>query len=434
MSKYIKSKEGLPSNLHIWDPMPTNTAIIETKIMDFFPTSSLESSDTVSFVIPGIQKYMLDKVEVLTDIRVLTTTGGNPAENNNVSTVPHLAAALWRNVDVSFGGVSLTQSFDNSYTLFKFWETVIHNTEGCHALLGLKEGLVLDSVSTKANSENVVFYPEANAAVVNANAKVRADRISQGKKVSLISDLNISIFKQEKLLPQDLEIQVSLTKNFSEFILLSAATSTEKVRFDKVLLRCTFQRPSDMILNLLEERLARENAIYHADKSVLSYHSLSQGGQEQTIDNVFNGNLPYCFLIGVQDRSAFGKSRVKNPFTLYQMNKVQLFINGQEHFSKPVERTTEEYAVMYDTFLKETGYINNGDTLLHYHYKAYPALAFDLTADKTRNHYSLNLVKSGTARLTIELAEAAAENQVLMVLAWYEQIVEISKDRQVTII
>ena len=434
MTKYVKSQEALPANLHIWDPRPTQTAIVETKIMDFYPISSLDSSDTVTFVIPAIQKYMLDRVEILTDIRILTTTGGNPAAGNSVSVAPHVSAALWRIVDVTIGGVSLVQSFDNSYAMFQFWETVIHNTEGCHDLLWQKEGLRLDSVTTKRDSENLVFFPTGNANLVNGGAKKRAERFAGGATVSLIADVNVSLFKQEKLLPPNLEIHLSMTKNYSEFILMSAADSTDKVVFDKVVLRCTFQKPTDMVVNLIEERLARENAIYHADKGVLSTHTISTGALSFTIDNVFNGILPYCFLIGVQDRRAFGRDRIKNPFSLYPIFGVQLFINGQDHFPSPIVRTRDEYAVMYDTFLKQAGYLNNGDTMLQAHYQAYPAMMFDLTADKTQNQHSLNLMKSGTARLTITLNGGAPANHVLMVLAWYDQIIEISKDRQVTVV
>ena len=434
MTKYVKSQEALPANLHIWDPQPTQTAIAETKIIDFYPISSLDSSDTVSFVIPAIQKHMLDRVEILTEIRILTTADADPAAENSVSVAPHVAAALWRNVDVNIGGVSLVQSFDNSYAMFQFWETVIHNTEGCHDMLWQKEGLRLDSVTTKSDSESLVFYPAENVALANAGGKKRALRFAQGATVSLISDLNVSLFKQEKLLPPNLEIRLNLTKNYSEFILLSAAASTDKVVFDKVTLRCTFQKPVDMVVNLIEERLARDNAIYHADKSVLSTHAISEGATEFTIDNVFNGILPYCFLIGVQDRRAFGRDRTKNPFSLYPIFKVQLFINGQDHFPSPIERTQDEYAVMYDTFLRQSGYVNNGDTMLQAHYQAYPAMMFDLTADKTQNQYNLNLTQTGTAKLTIALNGPAPANRVLMVLAWYEQIIEISKDRQVTLI
>ena len=135
MTKYVKSQEALPACLHIWDTTPTQTAIIETKTLDFYPTSAIDNSDVISFQIPGLHGYMLDKVQILTDIRVQTAENGNPAQNTNVSTVPHLAAALWRNVEVTCGGTSLTQSFANSYSLFKFWETIIHSTEGTKFLL-----------------------------------------------------------------------------------------------------------------------------------------------------------------------------------------------------------------------------------------------------------------------------------------------------------
>ena len=98
MTKYIKSQESLPSNLHLWDPYPTQTAILETRVMDFFPTSSLENSDTVTFTIPAMQKYMLDHVEILTELRVLTAGNQDPAANIDVSTSPHLAASWSRSM------------------------------------------------------------------------------------------------------------------------------------------------------------------------------------------------------------------------------------------------------------------------------------------------------------------------------------------------
>jgi hypothetical protein len=382
---------------------------------------------------------MLDKVEVLTEIRVLTAANENPAAFTNVSTIPHLAAGLWRNVEVTLGGVSLTQSFDNSYTMFKFWETVIHTHSGCRRLLEEKEGLILDDVTSKIHSESVEFYPaivgeEPRPAAVNPSSTKRANRIAQGNVVALISDLNISLFNQQKLLPSNLEIQVGLTKNYSGFILMSANASTEKVVFEKVILRCTFQRPSDIVLNLIEERLAQENAIYHADRGVLSFHSIIEGTQEQTFENLFNGTLPYCCLIGVQDRRAFGNTRSRNPFSLYGIHRAQLYVNGAEHFPRQIERRPDEFAIMLDTFVSQLGQINNGDMMITNHWEAYPAIAFDLTQDRTQNQHSLNLVKSGSVRLTIGLQADAPANRVLMVLAWYDGVVEISKDRQVTVI
>jgi len=432
--------EALPTSLHLWDPTPTQTAILETRVMEFYPTSSIESSDTMSFVIPPMEKYMLDKVDIVTELRVLRNDGSNIHANANISTAPHLAAALWRNVNVSIGNVALTQSFDNSYSMFKFWDTVLHNRSGSRPILFQKEGLLLDSVKTKALSEDLTYYPAAVEGgvfpdVVNANGRIRADRIRLSNKVSLISPFDVSIFNQDKLLPPNLEVRVGLTKNPHEFILMCPnAHPAIKIKLDKVALRCTFQKPAEMVLSLIEERLAKENAIFHADRKIMSLHPITAGTQEMTIDNLFNGPLPYYFIIGVQDRAALGRAKIRNPFSLYPMKSVQLFTNGREHFPIPVEWSEHNESIMYNTFLEQSGFMSRGDTLLGENYGAYPAMAFDLTPDGTQNQHNLNLVKSGTSRLTIGFDVEVPANRILMVLAWYEQIMEVSGDRQVILI
>ena len=442
MTKYLKSREALPSNLHLWDPFPTQTALTETRVMDFYPTSSIQSSDMMTFTIPAMQNYMLDKVEIVTELRVLTPTNGNPIENNNVSTSPHLAASLWRNVNVVIGNVALCQSFDNSYSIFKFWDSIIHNKIASFSMLHKREGLLLDNVSGKTESEDLIFYPVAPAVpdnapippVVNKNGRVRAERIQQGRTVNLVSDFNVPLFRQGKLLPPNMEITVHLTKNYSEFILLSLNNNTERVVFDQVSLRCTFQRPTEIVLNILEERLARENAIYHADKNMLTFHSLAVGAEEVTIDNVFTGVLPYFFIYGVQDRAAFGKNRNKNPFSLYKMKSTNVHVDGQPHFPALIEGTQYEDSLMYSTFLDQSGLLEQDDALLGEYYSAYPAMACDLTQDKSQNQSCRNLSRHGSVRITIGFDAPIPENRVLVVMAYYDQIIEITKDRTISFV
>lgn len=437
MTKYIKSQEALPSCLHLWDPMPTQTAIMNSKVMEFSPISSIADSDTISFTIPPFPNYMLDSIEVITELRVIAGDGEFLAENVNVGTVPHLAASLWRNVDVSIDNTNLMQSIENSYVMFKFWDTVLHHGQASNALLKHKEGLILDHV-TKAQSEDTTYFPVAvenvTPPVVNLQGKHRAHRIQRSRKVCLVSDLNVPIFKQSKLLPTNLKISVSLTKNFDGFVLMSAANGTEKLQFEKVVLRCLFHQPSDVVLSLIEERLATENAIYRSDRKIMSFHPLTTGAREVTLSNIFTGTLPYFFVMGVQDRTSFGRHRNKNCFTLYPIKKLQAYLNNQSVFASPVERTDHDYTNSYSTLIAESGMPNHGDTLLHNCYNSYPALACDLTRDKSLNSSSMNISQSGTVNLVIEFSEDLPANRVLMILAWYEQIVEISKNREITVI
>ena len=436
MTKYIKSVEALPSNLHLWETIHTQTGIVETKTIDVFPTTSIEASDTLTFIIPAMSKLMLQKVQIVSEIRVLAAGGGNPAANQPVGTAPHLAAALYRNVEITAGSTSLVQSFDNAYAMAKFWETTINTTSGAHPHLHSREGYWIDTVKNKADSENVDYFPaEENATATNGGGLDRAKNIAQGKKVCLVSDLDTSLFKQDKLLPSELEIQVTLTKNYSEFILLSADARTEKVNFDKIVLRCTYQRPQDHVLNTIEQKLAKENAIYHTDKSVLSFHAIPEGAIDLTVSSIFGSTLPHTFIIGVQDRTSFGRTRSKNPFTLYPMKSLQVYVDGQEHFPRAVERIgDDDYTYFWEAFLNQSGHINDGDNLLQHYYPAYPAAFLDLTQDRSQNQKALNLQRNGTVRLQIQFPEAAPAGRVLMVLAWYDEIIEITKDRQVIIV
>ena len=160
MTKYIKSAEALPSNLHLWETVHTQTGIVETKTIDVFPTTSIEASDTLTFIIPAMSKLMLQNVQIVSEIRVLTATGGNPAADRPVGTAPHLAAALYRNVEIYAGSTSLVQSFDNAYAMTKFWETTLNVPSGARAHLHSKEGYYIDRVHSKAHSEDVNYFPD----------------------------------------------------------------------------------------------------------------------------------------------------------------------------------------------------------------------------------------------------------------------------------
>ena len=438
MTKHINSSEALPSEANLWLMPHTQTAIKETKTICIYPETSIENSDTIPFTIPALPKCQLENIKVVAEIKVTTQAGANLAATANVSVAPHLAAVLFQNVVASIGNQQITQSFDNAYFAFKFWETMLHTVQpkGDKSAIEQEERFLLDDTANKTGSENVTFYELADgAAPVNKNGKKRADWIRNGNIIRTVSNLNIPLFTQGQLLPPNLEIKLNLVKNDPGFILLSAADDTSKVNFKNVYLKCRFKQPTDVVLNLMEERLAKSNAIYHADRKLLSYHPISANVTDVTIDNLFNGPLPYFFMIGVQTRGALARDRSKNPCSLHKMKRVQLYIDGQQHFPHDIESTNTDYdTYMLSTFLEESGRINSGESAVYYNYNTYPIFAFDLTADKSQNQNGLNLQKSGSARLSIGFENQTPTDYILMVLAYYDQIIEITKDREIVFV
>ena len=117
MTKYVNSSEAITSNLLLWDPLHTQTSIAETHVIEVYPQTSIDYSDTVTFLVKACPKLMIENIEIITEIRVLTAGDGNPAANTNVSVISNLANAIWRSVDVVIGGQNILQSFDNSSSI-----------------------------------------------------------------------------------------------------------------------------------------------------------------------------------------------------------------------------------------------------------------------------------------------------------------------------
>ena len=428
MTKYINSSEAITSNLMLWDPLHTQTSIVDTHIMEVFPQTSIDYSDTVSFLIKASPKLMIQNIEIITQIRVLTENDENPAANTNISVVSNLANAIWRSVDVVIGGENLLQSFDNSYNIGSWFDITMNSSKMQAPYLLQKELFLMDEASTKENSENATIYPAAAEGVVpqlvNKTALTRNKVIEQGKIVTLISDLNCSLFKSGKLLPSNLDVGVSLTKNYDGYVLLEAERGTHKLKFIKCYLRVTMQQPGDFCLNLMEQKLLKTPATYQAEEGKVSFHSIPAGNEVVTINNLFpQGKLPVMFTFGVQDRTALGNARNKNPFTFHPVKKVQIFIDGKPYFPSALEGKTMHFDSFYQTIGIEPS-----------NYSIHPLIVVDLTADRTANKHHLNLSQSGEVKLDIEFEQAAGEGLILLVYSYYDRIIEINSDRAVRIL
>ena len=436
MTKYINSSEAITSNLLLWDPLHTQTSIVGTHVFEVYPQTSIDYSDTVSFLIKASPKLMIQHIEIISQIRVLTTNDGNPAENTNVSVVSNLANAIWRSVDVIIGGENLLQSFDNSYNIGSWFDITLNSSKMRAPYLLQKETFFMDSGSGKADSENTTIYPAAVEGVTprpaNDGALSRSKMIEVGKTVTLISDLNCSLFKTGKLLPNNLDVRLSLTKNYDGYILLEAEEGTHKVKFVKCYLRVTMHQPSDFCLNLMEQKLLKTPAIYQAEEGNISFHSIAAGNEQVTINNLFpQGKLPIMFTFGIQDRSALGNARNKNPYTFHPMKKIQIYIDGKPYFPSALEGTT----MHFDTFYQTIGYKTTGECLIDpTNYAVHPLIAVDLTADRTANKHHLNLSQTGEVKLDIEFDQVAVDGLILLVYSYYDRIIEINSDRSVRIL
>lgn len=431
MTKYINSDEAVTSNLMFFSPMHTQTSILSTNVYEVYPQTSLDFSDVIPFLIKAHPKQMIQGIEIVTNIRVLTATGENPPANTNVSVVSNLSHAIWRSVDVVVGGQNLMQSFDNSYNIGSWFNTVLNSDENRKDYLFRKQLFLMDNVETKANSENTNFYPDHNAVPVNTAARRRADRIKRGQRVTLISDLDCSLFRTGKLLPSNLDVRIALTKNYSGYVLLEPANGTHKLVFDKCYLRVTVQQPTDFCLQLVEQKLKIQPAIYQAEQGVVNFFSLTAGTRTATINNLFpQGKLPIFFVIAISTRDCYGETRNKNPYTYHRINKIQVYIDSVPYFSSALSGNTQ----LFDNFYQSIGRKTAGGSLLaDPSFNSHHIIPVDLTADRNSNKHHLNLSRTGDVKVNLEAVENLPEGALLMCYSYYDRIIAIDSDRNVHI-
>ena len=435
MSKYIKSQEAITSDLLLCGSPPTQTGIIDTRAIDYYPLSSIEDSDVISFQLPSHEKLMLKNIQIVSQIKVVSNTNTAPAANTNVSVVSNFAASLWKNLSLVIDGTDILQSFDQSYPISTFMDIILNSDPKRKSFLSQTQLFLLDNCSTKTESQNVVFYSDTATAITKStNAVKRANRIAEGTTVVLVSDLNSSLLQQDRLLLTRLPMQITLTKNYNGFLLLSNDTLQHKVKYEKVFLRVKYEQPSDIVLNLTEERLRHESAIFHAEKRVVLFFPLTAGVSNHEVNNMFPANLPIMCVMGIQNREALGNKRSLNPWTFHQIEKLQLYLDGQEFFSQPPTMIGNDYTELFEMFYQNIGLKEKGSCLIDAdNYGLYPLMACDFTNDKTNGKKHLNLIKSADVRLTLSLKEEHTETLVLVVFSIFDRIIEINKNREVTV-
>ena len=438
MAKFKDSLEAITSNIHLWDINHTQTSIKDCKTIVYYPLASIENSDSIDFRIPGHPNLMLDYIDVMTDFKI--TPEIDPAARAQASVVSNLANSLWKNVQVSIGGVNLLQSFDHAYNIITWFDIALNSNPDREDVLLLKECFLMDNATNKADSESVVIYdtdvvpaagenPEVPALVApNSSAAKRIARVHS--HATLIAELHCPIFKQDKLLPANLPINVKLVKCPEGFPMLCASTVLNHIELDKVQLRVHYKELPEHAFTAVETRLLKEPARYEVDNQLVTFHAIPAGRQSVTFNNLFNGPLPKFFICGVNHRSAYANSKDKNPYTFLHMRKIQAFINGEEYFAAAVDN----HCTMVDAFQEALGLKTKGACLISpLNYDIHHVMPFTLTADKSiRTH--LNLMKTGNVRLEVDLTNVSIEGLILVVYALYDRVIEIDTNRQVNII
>lgn len=440
--KFTQSLESLTGDLHMWDINPTQVGIKESRVINYYPLSSITNTETITFSIPGQPKLFLDFVEIVAKIKI-----ENAPEKSQVAVNTNLAASLWKNVSVSVGGTTITQSFDYAYAISQFFDLAINTSPDRADSLLYSQGFLIDDAINKEKSESLAIYeiqavdatgdsPKVDhQAPGNPAAAQRIERFSldgdnKTRVGTLISPLASSLFSQSKLLIDNLTIQVALTKKEHGFCLQAPNNTDAKLTITDVYLKVHYKIPVDEVIEGIEMRLKREPSRYDAERKEVTMHQLPFGVTTHTFRNLFQGVLPMFFVAGVNNRSAYSGQSHRNPWTFFNLESIQCHVNGEPFYPKPVEGPEE----LFNAFQEALGHKIKGSCLLTpKNFNTHNLICLPLTADRSVRHHK-NLMTHGVVDLTVTPQARTGTDYCLVVYAIYNRLIEIDSYRQIRVL
>lgn len=442
MSKYVESKEAVDSALLLWDVRATQTSIEETYELTVYPTTTYEDTygAPIDFSIPPQPNGCLVDIDIETTWQV-KRAGEDLKAKDNISIINNFSNALWSFVDVQVGNrVNLMQSMENAYGYQTLFSTILNSNSDRADYLSESECFVMDSGQDLKAGNCVTFFDDDVANILNAGGAKRAQKIKESREFTSKTKLHSPILNHSKVLPTNMSIKVTLTKNKTAFLLMSAKATVgaPQVVIKRVVLLCTYYRPREVFLNLMEERLKQSPALYDIEYPEISLRTIPAGNKHYTLYDFFPNKLPKSAFFAITTASNVSGDLESNPFVFHRMNSFQMYIDNREHFPNPIKFVNTksdhlDFSKAYLQLYKTLNLDRSGDCLVNSdNFNIYYMIASVLTDDK-RHLQHLNLQKTADVRIKVELDDIPTVPMVLITYALYDKLYNIDSNRQITI-
>ena len=477
MRTFKNLPEAISTDLLLWQKPSTNISIDNTYELKVYPRETFSGNAPASFTVPPQPQGMLQGIDIITKFELRKGSERAP-KSENLSIINNFTNSLWGLVQVKVSDrVDIMQSMRNSYAYMSYFDTVLNTDPNRLDNLRKDQIFVMDSGITKEDADDVTFagiskdyginyddidiYVDAGVAAGEGQAAQRSKIARQAENVSgikrrratfeettVVSKLHCPLFNTHKVLPSNMDINISLTKNLDKFLIL-ANTDTDdySVKITDVYLIARYLRPSDVFLNLVEERLANEAAPYYISKPEIIVKPVGSQGQHIRLNNLFPDNkIPHHAFFCLQFTNHFEGSFKGNPFAFLPIERFQIHLDGKPYFADPI--TAETYQsngkTIFDksgSFLRQLyasiGKSERGTCLvnsLNFQQNFIVGVSFQPGRNGETMHGYLSPQVVSSTNLEIDTNKSYKSDIVLIIYAVYDRLVKIHGDRSIEIV
>ena len=220
-----------------------------------------------------------------------------------------------------------------------------------------------------------------------------------------------------------------------------------KIILESVHLNVTYIQPEEVVLSLIEERLAKEAAPYFVTKGEIIIKPISQSGRIVRINDLFQSKIPRYAFFCVQRSSSYEGTITSNPYSFIPFGKLQIYIDGKPYFNEALEvdhRTVngkklyDQNGVLLRQLYKTTGRESRGcglidSTNIQQNFIAAVSLSGDRSSYKAPY---LSPQSRASTQLLLDFGYDinVSDDMILIIYAQYDRIIKINSERELEII
>lgn len=426
----------MKSELDVFELPPLQTNVTAVEQVVYNPTTSLNNSTSIEFIIPGngdtyknLSSIYLRLLVQINEKTPANITAEAKASAGKTGVVNNLLHSLFRQCTVTLNNVQVSQ--DNDYHYKAFFQTLLNYGKDASSTHLATTGWYLDE-----NNLDSLIITE-NPAHAIRNSWFESSAAGFNKKVELYGKLHVDLFNQPRFLVNNVDIKITLNKEKSDFYMMEDNSFSSDINILEANLFIEHVHVNPALLVAHHRMLEKSTAKYPYKRMTVRQYAINSGTSTLSLDNIVMGKKPNILLFAMLNNNAYCGTRNKNPFYFknFGLQQFALYVDGKQVPSKPIVMQHSETngnitSRAYNSLFSAMGinYFDKGHQITKKLFDScYFMLAFDLTADHSYSSVCLNPVSHCSLRIEGSFNANLTEAITCLILCEFDAMVEIDK-------
>jgi len=417
-ARQLLDKDSSPcgvTELDLFSLPPTQVSVEDSFFTDVQPQTTVTNEGPWEFRLPGNQ-FMTDLSKNYMFIRLKITQGngnnlpvlGDGRAHPWVGPVNLLGKTLFQQLRLYLNGKLVYDSTD-TYAYSAYLMTVLNYGKESKYTQLFANGYVKD---TATSIDTAASLP------TNDGWVTRGNQYHRSHLVELMAPLDFPLAHQERFLPSNVTISVSLDRHKDPFILLSPeANPTYKIQIDDIRWKVRQVQVTPALEMTLRNVMQKQMARYPVRRTQIRTMYMTPGSRHSPPNSIWNGQIPRRIVIGMVAEAAFNGNYALSPFNFRNFGLIKSWVvaNGETYpkRGRPLQCRFDdahgnEYMELYVNFYEAIGLggKDKGVDLTFEDLKlGHCLVVVDMKANSGSDDAGWEAVRTGNTSVHLELGE-----------------------------